>query len=743
MEHGLDPGITRSPEHTKTGLIIIASGRKISLVILWEELKIFPNTGDASRRAEAPASLTRTFLRRRQTHRNLQQGRGAVAHVRRRARCPLFTGFPERRPATSGVTGGFYPQVGKVGHPCDRDRKEHTKYIILPLVRCRRSGVPYSSEDHQLLRHVLPLRHSRDKNRLCKIRLLHLYMWSRPPGRFSPVFSCSLAFAINHERSALYAGLNKSWSPWRLRFPCRRLNVTRLGSTVSCTNTPMSTAHWLSAATVEGDDWASVLQEVSNTVWTNGKKAKQPPVPWTRQQNGVTYQQDAGTPFANQRLVTCSPAGSPFNRGTFRSRQVANQTQAGPGAASQRVAVHTSREPPRHFVSVYDEVVLAVLGRGPRMLEESPNERFPCGHIPQPLDALNIRSGVVVRLLASSLGEQGSVPGGVAPGFSPCCNRAGQCLCSAGFLGDPLFHPLYLPLLHTHLASPPSALETSMLRATQISSLASSRQSLLAGSVTTEGITRRFSALRVQAAGRWARTLLSPVSPYLESRGRGGDLEPMVAVDLEMCAVNHYFGLTSLQRFALIAVNQKQIRNTERGEGRWEDVPNQSSGTTKAEDKRWAVEPGNSAGWMKSLPRQSAIPSEFRLYCRTILHVPARLPPTRTGFDLRPGRRIFASGNRAGRCLWSTGLLGDLPFPPPSHSGASPYSLQSPSSALKHLYVNSSPNLFTHSLYHNPKWDRSGPGARALKWDRRGPVARVIPSGTVVAQELEHSQVGP
>ncbi|KAJ8890528.1 hypothetical protein PR048_010037 [Dryococelus australis] len=32
--------------------------------------------------------------------------------------------------------------------------------------------------------------------------------------------------------------------------------------------------------------------------------------------------------------------------------------------------------------------------------------------------------------------------------------------------------------------------------------------------------------------------------------------------------------------------------------------------------------------------------------------------------------RIFASGNRAGRCLWSV----DLPFPPPFHPGAAPFS---------------------------------------------------------------------
>ncbi|KAJ8895233.1 hypothetical protein PR048_000558 [Dryococelus australis] len=35
------------------------------------------------------------------------------------------------------------------------------------------------------------------------------------------------------------------------------------------------------------------------------------------------------------------------------------------------------------------------------------------------------------------------------------------------------------------------------------------------------------------------------------------------------------------------------------------------------------------------------------------------------------------------RCRWSAGFLGDLPFPPPFHSGAPPYSPQSPSSAFK------------------------------------------------------------
>ncbi|KAJ8882425.1 hypothetical protein PR048_014233 [Dryococelus australis] len=44
--------------------------------------------------------------------------------------------------------------------------------------------------------------------------------------------------------------------------------------------------------------------------------------------------------------------------------------------------------------------------------------------------------------------------------------------------------------------------------------------------------------------------------------------------------------------------------------------------------------------------------------------------PTATGFDSRRGRsRIFACGNCAGRCRWSAGFLGDLPFPLSLNSG--------------------------------------------------------------------------
>ncbi|KAJ8887828.1 hypothetical protein PR048_014046 [Dryococelus australis] len=49
-------------------------------------------------------------------------------------------------------------------------------------------------------------------------------------------------------------------------------------------------------------------------------------------------------------------------------------------------------------------------------------------------------------------------------------------------------------------------------------------------------------------------------------------------------------------------------------------------------------------------------------------------PNRRTGFDTRQGHsRIFACGNRTGRCRWSVGFLGDLPIPPSLHSSFIPH----------------------------------------------------------------------
>ncbi|KAJ8875418.1 hypothetical protein PR048_023313 [Dryococelus australis] len=96
---------------------------------------------------------------------------------------------------------------------------------------------------------------------------------------------------------------------------------------------------------------------------------------------------------------------------------------------------------------------------------------------------------------------------------------------------------------------------------------------------------------------------------------------------------------------------------------------------------------------------------------------PTGLPPRRTGFNPRPGHRIFPCGNRVGRCRWS-GFLVDLPFPPPLHSGATPYSPQSPTSALNTSLLRAAQiSTLTHSKGTcQQHWRLAGLSPAADRW---------------------------
>ncbi|KAJ8894478.1 hypothetical protein PR048_007132 [Dryococelus australis] len=82
------------------------------------------------------------------------------------------------------------------------------------------------------------------------------------------------------------------------------------------------------------------------------------------------------------------------------------------------------------------------------------------------------RGGEVVRLLTSHLGEQGSIPGGVAPAFWHVGIAQGDAAGRRVFSGTSRFPAIaFRRMLHSRLVSPTSALKTSLLRAAQISEL--------------------------------------------------------------------------------------------------------------------------------------------------------------------------------------------------------------------------------------------------------------------------------
>ncbi|KAJ8872587.1 hypothetical protein PR048_026193 [Dryococelus australis] len=114
------------------------------------------------------------------------------------------------------------------------------------------------------------------------------------------------------------------------------------------------------------------------------------------------------------------------------------------------------------FTALLEQRKRAISLRGARSRGESSRE---CGS--SAFFALWVqggdRSGVVVRLLASHLGEPGSILGGVTPGFSHMVIVPDDAAGRRVFLGDLSLstRPFILALLDTHLASHSSALKTS------------------------------------------------------------------------------------------------------------------------------------------------------------------------------------------------------------------------------------------------------------------------------------------
>ncbi|KAJ8873665.1 hypothetical protein PR048_024495 [Dryococelus australis] len=109
----------------------------------------------------------------------------------------------------------------------------------------------------------------------------------------------------------------------------------------------------------------------------------------------------------------------------------------------------------------------------------------------------------------------------------------------------------------------------------------------------------------------------------------------------------------------------------------------------------WSVLPRDGATLLLRHRVAIAPPRRSALALRTVSRLTFHL--WRSGFNPRLVHSGFSCGNRAGRCRSSAGFVGDLPFPPPFHSGAAPYSPQLTPIGSEDLGVKSCSNLFTHS----------------------------------------------
>ncbi|KAJ8888187.1 hypothetical protein PR048_007674 [Dryococelus australis] len=93
---------------------------------------------------------------------------------------------------------------------------------------------------------------------------------------------------------------------------------------------------------------------------------------------------------------------------------------------------------------------------------------------------------------------------------------------------------------------------------------------------------------------------------------------------------------------------------------------------------------------------QECICRARRVAVNVLTHqAPCRAFRSPNPLPLLPVLGFSQNGNRAGRCRWSAGFLGDLPFPPPLHFGAQPYSPHFTLIGSQDLDVERRPNLFT------------------------------------------------
>ncbi|KAJ8875116.1 hypothetical protein PR048_023009 [Dryococelus australis] len=356
--------------------------------------------------------------------------------------------------------------------------------------------------------------------------------------------------------------------------------------------------------------------------------------------------------------------------------------------------------------------------------------------------SLEGRGSYEVRLLASHLGESGSIPGGVVPGFSHMVLVPEYAAGRRVFSGISHFtHPFIPALLHSHLASPSSALKTSVK--------------------SHRNLSTPFYSSQNKPGVNYAKLRIFP--SIWESTGRcrwsAGFLGDLQFPPLSVLALLHaHLALPSLalKPSMLTAAQNPQsylasgkqtpelkrrtfagasffLRNCRHGiffpvtldlgprprspsgpaggfashpapvASAFDEQPEEKLSSSPVAPTRQALRRTLKRSSMFTLIATKQTP-RYVLTCvgsgllKTEKHWSQNIKPQ---FLQGPRGEVFARGNRAGRCTWSAGFLEALPFPPTLHSSLAPYSPRLTLIGSQDLGVKSHPNLFIHSLGDN------------------------------------------
>ncbi|KAJ8873667.1 hypothetical protein PR048_024497, partial [Dryococelus australis] len=322
----------------------------------------------------------------------------------------------------------------------------------------------------------------------------------------------------------------------------------------------------------------------------------------------------------------------------------------------------------------------------------------------------HLRWAEVIELLDCSPpnnGEPGSIPGRVTPDIRMLGNVQDDAAGRWVFSGISRFPRSCIPaLLNCHSFHPPHRISTclggeirprSRLHA-RVQLHALPREALVCCGwqpfpPTTPFIIRPARAgeqMSLPSRARIQKALTKSVA-LRRQRASPNNGQVTTADKLQCCQMAVYFPFSGKFQLSLARNEKKKKERSEVRQG-WSGAGVQGRGKREILEKdpptSGIVQRDSHMRRSGGGPRRESNPANNAEHTERKNHTVAeRLvcsPPTMANrVQTRPGHRIFACRNHAGRCRWSAGFLRDLPFPLPFHLGAAPYSHQSPSSALK------------------------------------------------------------